>query len=203
MKILHLFSGYNTFTTQAHLRGYEVISIDMKNYKNSPPSTIICDFMNFAYMNFEPDNFDFVLVGFPCTTTSKASGGHHFKNNLALTTAAYKTILMIDRLRLVLSYYNCHWMIENPTSALFANYYFQSVFQITRLNLIRLHQFSYGHKTYKQTDLLTSKDELWLTNTVYRVNGVNFCPNFDNLSLREKQSYPPAFCDAILDYIEL
>lgn len=201
MKILHLFSGYNTFSITAHNRNINVVSVDIRNYKNCPQSTITCDFMNFDYLQYSRHTFDFVLVGFPCTTFSKASGNYHFKNNIPVTESAHKSLLMIDRLKLILDYFDCDFMIENPTSALFSNYHFKSVFQVTSLNLIRVHQFLYGHSTFKQTDLLTSKNLLWLDNSVYRVNGKNAVIPFDKLTLKSRQSYPIEFCNKILDYI--
>lgn len=202
MKILHLFSGYNTITTVASEYNIEVISLDLKNYKNCPNSTIICDFLDFDYTIFSQDTFNFVLVGFPCTTFSKASGGFHFKNNIQVTSAAYNSLKMIDKLKDLLDYFSCDWLIENPTSALFKNKYFLSKFDIKKLNLIRFHQYNYGHVTFKQTDLLTTKNTLWLDNPVHRVNGRNVCPKFDSLSLKHRQSYPIPFCHKLLNYIQ-
>lgn len=203
MKILHLFSGYNNFSYRAHLRNIEVVSLDIKKYKNCPPPTILKDFMEFDYEHFAPDNFDFVLIGFPCTTFSKAAGNFHFKNNNPVTHSALTSLKMIDKLVQIIDYFNCYWMIENPTSALFSNEYFKSYFEITALNLIRIHQKNYGHKAYKQTDLLTNKFDLWIENPIYRVNGRNGKTIFSNLSIKQKQSYPDAFCDRILNFIQL
>lgn len=203
MKILHLFSGYNTFSVAAHNRNHQVTSLDIKNYKNCPKSTITNDFLDFDFYKYSAITFDFILVGFPCTTFSKASGGHHFKNNVPVTQAAHNSILMINRLKLILDYFECNFMIENPTSALFLNEHFLKTFQVKHLNLIRVHQFLYGHDLFKQTDLLTSKNILWLDNTVHRINGKVGCVNINNLSLKKRQSYPPEFCNRILDFIEL
>jgi len=202
MKILHLFSGYNTFSERAHLRKHYVYSVDITNYKNCLPSSITCDFMDFDFYKFPSNFWDFILVGFPCTTFSKASGNFHFKDDIPITDNAKKSILMIDRLVLLLQHFECEYMIENPTSALFSNYHFKKVFNVQAHNLIRLHQINYGHCTFKQTDLLTNKHTLWLNNPVHRVNGKYSKIKFDNLTLKKKQSYPPLFCDAILDFIE-
>jgi site-specific DNA-cytosine methylase len=203
MKILHLFSGYNNFTVEAHKRNHEVISLDIKNYKSCVRSTITQDFLEFDYEQFKPGHFDFILVGFPCTTFSKASGGLHFENNIPKTVKAHNSILMITRLHEILNYFKCYWIIENPTSALFSNKYFLDTFLVTSLNLIRCHQFLYGHITAKQTDLLTNKNVLWLDNRIYRVNGKIAKRKFSNLSIKQKQSYPNEFCNKILDFIEL
>lgn len=203
MTILHLFSGYNSFSMAAHARSHDVISVDIKNYKNCPSSTINIDFLDFDFLQYSRHTFNFLLIGFPCTTFSKASGNFHFKNNCPITSAAHNAILMIDKLKEILEYFDCDFIIENPTSALFSNYYFKSVFYISNYNLIRVHQYLYGHITFKQTDLLTSKNMLWLDNNVYRVNGKNAVKKFDNLTLKERQSYPIEFCNKILDFMEL
>jgi site-specific DNA-cytosine methylase len=201
MHILHIFSGYNTFSTAAHNHKIRVTSIDLKHYKGCPAPTITCDFLTFDFYQFHPKTFDFILIGFPCTTFSKASGNHHFFNNIPMTRQAHNSIQMISKLKDILNYFTCFWMIENPVSALFSNYYFLQHFDISKYNRIKVHQFLYGHCTFKHTELLTNKHVLWLDNTVYRVNGKNFCPKFDRLSLQVRQSYPPAFCEAIIKFI--
>jgi hypothetical protein len=202
MKILHLFSGYNTFSCAAHLRNIEVISLDIKKYKNYPAPTITQDFMNFDYTQFDVNEFDFIIIGFPCTTFSKAAGNFHFKNHIPVTDKAKLSLLMIDKMIEIIIYYNCYWMIENPTSALFSNKYFLSHIQVTEFNLIRCHQGNYGHIAYKQTDLLTNKFTLWLDNPLYRVNGNYSKTKFANLTIKQRQSYPIEFCNRILDFIQ-
>ena len=108
---------------------------------------------------------------------------------------------MIDKLIEVLEYFECDFMIENPTSALFSNYYFKSKMKIVNYNLIRLHQYNFGHSCFKQTDLLTSKNNLVLSNPVHRVNKKNVSKNMDNLTLKQRQSYPVLFCEFILNFI--
>jgi len=201
MTILHLFSGYNTLTTAAHSHNVTVVSLDIKNYKGCPKSTIISDFMDFDYEKYSPDAFGFIFVGFPCTTFSKAAGNFHFKNNIPVTYQAHNSLQMIDRLHQLLQYFSCDWMIENPTSALFSNLHFNSLFNIKYLNLIRVHQYNYGHQVFKQTDLLTTKNILWLDNPIYRINGKNACKKFANLSLKQRQSYPLDFCNRIINFI--
>lgn len=200
-ELLHLFSGYNTITAQAHKMNVNVTSLDIQNYKGCLQSTIISDFLEWKHQVHNPKSFDFVLIGFPCTTFSKAAGNFHFKNNIPITESAKKSILMIDKLIEVLEYFECDFMIENPTSALFSNYYFKSKMKIVNYNLIRLHQYNFGHSCFKQTDLLTSKNNLVLSNPVHRVNKKNVSKNMDNLTLKQRQSYPVLFCEFILNFI--
>lgn len=203
MRLLHLFSGYNTLTDCAMLYGIEVISVDIKNYKNSTPQSFLVDFMDFDYMRFTPGYFDFIFVGFPCNTFSKASGGYHFKKKcIPITSAAHKSILMIERLKLVLDYFSSSkFIIENPTSALFSNCYFKAIFSSSQLHFYRFHQKNYGHKLMKQTDFCSNINSIWLDNPVHRVNSNYSKYKIDNLSYKDRVSYPIALCHKIIDFL--
>jgi len=201
MKILHLFSGYNTFTDICAAHNVQVTSLNDRNYQRCTASTIICDFMDFKYLDHNAQEFDFVLVGFPCTTFSKASGNLHFKSGIPQSSQALKSIELLKKLQTVLQYFECDFMIENPTSALFSNPYFSQYFNINQLHFIRLHQHVFGHQAYKQTDLVTTKNGLILSNPVHRVNGNYSKKKFSNLTIKQRQSYPPAFCEALLKFI--
>jgi hypothetical protein len=202
MNILSLFGGFNNFKDVALSQGHICISLDIKNYKNCTAHDIITDFLTWDYNSYDTGQFDFILVGFPCTTFSKASRWHHYKNDKPVTVESKKALLMIDKLKEVLNYFNADWIIENPTSALISNKYFQSKFDVKKLNLIRVHQYLYGHDTFKQTDLLTNCNLLWLDNSIYRVNGKRIAAHFDNLTLKQRQSYPVHFCEKILNYMQ-
>lgn len=200
--MLHLFSGYGSLSTAAHLRGWEVVSLDYSNDSLLPGSHFKIDFLEFNYKQFEPGHFDFVFVGFPCNTFSKAAGNYHFVNNVPVSAAAHISLKMITQLYQLLDYFECDYMIENPTSALFSNPYFLKLFPLRSHNIIRVFQKNYGHVLNKQTDLYTTVNNLWLDNPIYRVNGRYGTVKMDNLPLRTRQSYPINFCNAILDYIE-
>ncbi len=201
MTILHLFSGTNNFTTVANSAGHTVISVDIKKYNKCPAPGHLCDIFTFDFKWYSKSHFDFMLIGFPCTTFSKASGGKHFKVNLPVTNDALKSLLMIDKIIDIIEYFNCDFIIENPTSALFSNYYWKQQSKHIPGQLIRIHQHNYGHVAFKQTDLFTSSSLLWMDNPVYRVNGKNASAKFDNLSLRQRQEYPLQFCEKILHYM--
>jgi site-specific DNA-cytosine methylase len=205
MNIIHIFSGYNTFTEVANKMGHSVYSIDIKNYKKCPAQSELIDFLEWDFTKHTWHTIDFLLIGFPCTTFSKASGGYHFKNKkIPLTDAAHKSIKMIEKLKKVIEYFSRSlYIIENPTSALFDNYHFQKLFSADHNQIIRVHQYNYGHPTFKQTDLYTNINGIWLSNPVHRVNGRNVCPKFDNLTLKQRQSYPKEFCRAIIEFVEL
>lgn len=205
MRLLHLFSGFNSLTDCAVLNEIEVVSVDIKNYKNSRSQSFLVDFMDFDFKQFNPVHFDFIFIGFPCETFSKASGGFHFKKNcIPVTSRAHKSILMLERLKLLLDYFSsAKFIIENPTSALFSNCYFKAIFSSSQLHYYRFHQRNYGHKLLKQTDFCSNINSVWLDNPQHRVNGKYSRHTMDNLSYKDRVSYPPLLCQKIIEFLIL
>ena len=204
MKILSLFSGYNTFKDIAISSGHSVISSDWKNYRNCAAHDIICDFENFNFQQHKKNEFDLIMIGFPCNTFSKANGNFHFKNRIEpITHAAHKAIRMLHVLKALLKYHDhTAFIIENPTSALFSNPFFKEIFFDIEHCFIRTNQKQFGHHVIKMTDLCTNMNGLFLSNPVHRVNGRYSKIKMGNLTLKKRQSYPPAFVEAILDFSE-
>lgn len=205
MVLLDCFSGSGALVNSAIQRNIDVVSLD--KFKIAPGSHchLKIDFLDFNFKFFEPDYFDFLFFGFPCTTTSKASNGFHFENKyFPKTDDAAHTIKMLYKMREIITYFDkAVFIIENPVSALFSNYWFRFYIQNLGVNTWRMHQFNYGHLTFKQTDLFTNSHVLWMCNPVHRINGKNAVRKFSNLSLKQRQSYPPAFADAIINYFIL
>lgn len=205
MRLLSLFSGYNSLTDVA--RSYNILttSLDIKNYRCCTKQDLLLDFLDFDYSSYSPDHFDFIVVGFPCYTTSKASGGFHFLDNaIPLTSSAHKTIEMLEYLKRVLKHFdNAVFLIENPVSAIFSNYHFERFFGSMNLNHFRLYQSEYGHRAFKHTEFCTNSNLIFLHNPVHRRKGLSKSAKFDNLSLKQRQSYPPALCQALLEYLVL
>jgi hypothetical protein len=135
---------------------------------------------------------------------SKANGNFHFKNRVEpITDAAHKAIRMLHVLKALLKYHeHTAFIIENPTSALFSNPFFKEIFFDIEHCFIRTNQKQFGHHVVKMTDLCTNMNGLFLSNPVHRVNGRYSRIKMDNLTLKKRQSYPPAFVEAILDFSE-
>ena len=204
MNILSLFSGYNTFKDVAMCSGHTVISSDWKNYRNCAAHDIICDFEFFEVEQHNRNEFDLIMIGFPCNTFSKANPNFHFENReTPITDAAHKAIRMLNKLHSLLKYHDqTAFIIENPTSALFSNPFFKEIFFGIPHCFIRTNQKQFGHHVIKMTDLCTNMNGLFLSNPVHRVNGRYSQVKMENLTLKKRQSYPPAFVEAILDFSE-
>lgn len=205
MKVLHLFSGYNTLTDIMRYRGYEVITLDNCNYPGHTKQTHLIDFLDFNYKVYNAAHFDFIFIGFPCNTFSKASGGFHFIDNaIPITKQAHISLNMIDKMHELLSYFSSSlYVIENPVSALFKNEYFIKRFDMPGTHLYRFHQGSFGHQVHKQTDFFTNINIPFFSPVMYRVNGKYNANKLDNLGYKKRVSYPYALCHTICDYIEL
>lgn len=202
MHLLHLFAGTNTVTSIAQEYGIQTVSLDIKNYKNCPSQEILTDFLDWNFREYNTDHFDFILIGFPCDTFSKASGGHHFLNKKTpITAKGENSVLMIHKLKSVLTYFSSsQWIIENPTSALFCNENFNEIFFNVEKNYYRIHQKNYGHKLYKQTDLCSNINGIWLSNPVHRINKRYGKYKMDNLSYKERVSYPLEFARSLIEF---
>ena len=203
MRLLSLFSGYNTLKDCASSQDIDCISLDIKNYRCCTKQDLLMDFIDFDFHVYDHDYFDFIVVGFPCYTTSKASGGFHFLDNaIPLTSSALKTIEMLERLKSLLDYFSTAiFLIENPVSAIFSNYHFERIFGVGKFNHFRLYQSEYGHKAFKHSEFCTNSDLLFLHNPVHRRKGISKSAKFDNLSLKQRQSYPGALCQALIEYL--
>lgn len=205
MNILHLFSGYNTFSIAAKKHAHNVVTVDIKNYRGYEKQTYLIDFMFFDYKKFDKNYFDFILIGFPCTTFSKASGMFHFIDNaIPITEQAHKSLEMIERMFEILKYFKKSiFLIENPVSALFSNVYYQKIAAQRNYNHFRIYQYNYGHLLAKHTEFVTNSQIIWLDNTIYRKKGKFQKHKIDNISLKKRQSYPIELCERIIDYAEI
>ena len=66
MKLLELFSGTRSIGTVAKKRGYDVVSLDLKN------ADINCDILQWNYKEYPTGYFDFIWSSPPCTEYSRA-----------------------------------------------------------------------------------------------------------------------------------
>jgi site-specific DNA-cytosine methylase len=203
IKVLELFAGSQQIRKSFEDRGASVVSVDIKNYRNSAPDTIIMDILNFDYMSYSRDSFDFIFIGFPCETFSKASGGKHFDSAYnPLTDQAHTSIHLLNHVFGLLEWFkDADFMFENPTGAIINHPVFKEYMESNCLNLIRTFQGLYGYPTFKQTDLITTIWGLWIDNKLYRKNGIYSKQKFDNLSDNQRHSYPPEFANRIADYV--
>ena len=108
MKLLELFSGTRSIGTVAKKRGYDVVSLDLKN------ADINCDILQWNYKEYPTGYFDFIWSSPPCTEYSRAKtvGVRNIDEANAIVLKTLDTI----------EYFNPRiWFIENPQTGLLKN----------------------------------------------------------------------------------
>ena len=116
MKVLELFAGSCTFSSEAKKLGYETFTSDYKDFDGIDYVTDILEF-DVSKIPFQPD---LIWASPPCTYFSVASIGKHWnkdhtpKSNNALVGVKYvqKTIDIINYFK------PKYWYIENPRGKL-------------------------------------------------------------------------------------
>jgi hypothetical protein len=203
MEILDLFSGSQMLAQVLRDNGHNVTTVDFHQYRSAPVLTHNTNIFDFEYRAYSPEHFDFIFIGLPCTTFSKASGGHHFKNNIVpVTNTARESILMIGLIYELLKYFNFPpFMLENPMGGLRNNFFFKNHCYFSQVTMYSTSFGAFGFPTQKKTDLFTNIDFLILFPTSYRVNGRYQKKPLCNLTKKQKSSYPIKFCEFVADFL--
>ena len=135
MNLLELFSGTHSVGKVANELGYNVISVDMCDYKGKHPPTHKCDIMEFDYKKYPKDFFTIIHGSPPCvfysslqsTWIGREKRDIKTKEKYVFTREIYeeklklsdtwvkKTLEIIDYFKPKL------WFIENPKSGKLKN----------------------------------------------------------------------------------
>jgi hypothetical protein len=201
LKGIEFFAGKQLLTETFINNNVSCQSLDFIQIRKSRKLDFQIDFLDFDYQAHYPGFFDFLYFGLPCTTFSKASGGKHFKNGIEpLTDMALTSIKMIDRMFEIIEYLKPKvFYIENPSGGLCNNHYFNIHFKQYQAYIYRLSLGAFGFATQKMTDIFTNSQIPILHSPVTRQNGRYSKVKFDNLTLRQRQSYPLPFCEMIVE----
>ena len=204
MVILDIFCGSQTLASTLRADGHNVVTVDIKQCHNTAKLTHKVDILNFDYTVYPPDYFDFAFIGLPCTTFSKAAAYFHFyKNLIPRTPQAHTSILILGKIYELLKYFNFPpFILENPQGGLRNNFFFKNHCYFSTLLTYSTSLGVFGFPTQKKTDLFTNFDHLILFPTSYRVNGRYQKKNLDNMTTKQKSSYPKSFCSFISDNIK-
>lgn len=192
------------FDYSAHIRdefrrqNIECYSLDVMQNPDHKSTDFVCDFLDFDIKQHSPGHFDFAFCAMPCTAYSIASGGAHFKKSVPLSHEAFLAIHLLRKFQEFVNYHKCKFVIENPAGGLINNAWFKSYFdtQVTRLTLS-----SFGYPTMKKTDLFYNFPLLLIVPYQYRVNGKYQKQKLDNMSYRERVTYPDHFVKWIVENI--
>ena len=108
MKLLKLFSGTGSIGKVARSRGFDVVSLDLKN------ADINCDILQWNYKEYPSGYFQFVWASPPCTEYSIAK-----QTGVRKIDEANKIVLKTIE---IIEYFNpTTWFIENPQTGLLKN----------------------------------------------------------------------------------
>tara|TARA_R110002020_G_scaffold181364_2_gene376210 strand:+ start:18805 stop:19500 length:696 start_codon:yes stop_codon:yes gene_type:complete len=126
MRILELFSGTHSVGKVAKEKGYEVVSLDIDDYKGKYVPTHKEDIMTWNYKQYDPDYFDILWASPPCLYYSALQYswyGRKKKDGIFTKEKHMKLIAIADgwvnKVLEIIKYFNLKkWFIENPRSGL-------------------------------------------------------------------------------------
>lgn len=176
----------------------ECYSLDIEQHPGHKSTDFVCNFLDFDIQQHPPGHFDFCFCAMPCTAFSIASGGAHFRQSVPLSEKAFDAIRLLRKFHDFVNYHGLKFVIENPAGGLCNNNWFNAYFdtQITRLTFS-----SFGYPTMKKTDLFYNFPLLLIVPYQYRVNGKYQVKKLDNMSYRDRVTYPDHFVKWIVDNI--
>ena len=136
MKILELFSGTGSVGKVAREKGWEVISLDLKD------ADININILDWDYKIYQPNHFDIIWASPPCTEYSI------LKNNTGMNT----NLLLADQIVLktieIINYFQpSKWFIENPQTSLLKKREFMKDFNYYDFDYCVFSDWGYRKRT--------------------------------------------------------
>ena len=143
MRVLELFAGSRSIGKVAEELGYEVFSVDIKDFDNID---LVKD-MEFVTKEDIPFKPDIIWASPPCTTYSIAAISHHRDMDKPRTEFADKSDRLVKNTLKLISEYNCFYYIENPRG------YLRKMPFMKGLDRTTVTYCSYGDRRMKPTDI--------------------------------------------------
>lgn len=122
---LELFSGTQSFGKVLKKKNYNVVSVDITDYKGKHIPTHKCDILEFDYKQYPKDHFDIIHASPPCIYYSNLQNcwlGRAKKNGEILTKELLeekrKTMdKLVEKSLEIINYFNPRlWFMENPAT---------------------------------------------------------------------------------------
>ena len=146
-KLLELFAGSRSWGKIADELGYEVFSVDWKQFEGID---LVIDIEQLTE-NMLPWIPDVVIDGRPCTTYSMAAISYHrHEDGKPKTDFAAKCDRMNIKLNNLYKKWNCIYYIENPRAMLRKMYFMKGMDRTT------VTYCSYGDTRMKPTDIFSN-----------------------------------------------
>lgn len=148
MKVLELFAGSRSIGNVADELGYEVFSVDVKDFDGIDLVKDI-EYLETKDIPFIPD---IIWASPPCTTYSIAAISHHRNNGIPKTDFAKKSDILVQNTLQIIQYFsiknnNLKWYIENPRG------YLRKMEFMKGLPRVTVWYCTYGDKRAKPTDI--------------------------------------------------
>jgi site-specific DNA-cytosine methylase len=116
MRVLELFSGTGSVGKVCRLKGWEVISLDLKG------ADINTDIMEWDYRSLPVGHFDIIWASPPCNTFS-ALNRSNFSKEETLHRINNIGLPILRRTEEIINYFSpTYYFIENPQTGLMKNY---------------------------------------------------------------------------------
>ena len=137
MRMLEIFCGTKSISNVFEKNGWECITLD--NDRLFKP-TILCDFNDWVYTNYDKNYFDYIHFSPPCFLMSQQQQTWYNKykgrgeNKYLFTHELHKKQLeeindkLLKKIVEVLNYFNCYFTIENPYHTKFNNISKRNIF---------------------------------------------------------------------------
>jgi site-specific DNA-cytosine methylase len=143
MKVLELFAGSRSVGKVAEEMGFEVFSVDVKDFEGIDLVKDI-EFLTLEDISFQPD---VIWASPPCTTYSIAAVSHHRLNGNPISDFAIKSDKLVLKTLELITYFQCKYFIENPRGMLRKQKFMSGIPRTT------VTYCSYGDDRMKPTDI--------------------------------------------------
>ena len=154
MKVLELFSGTGSVGKVCKEKGWEVVSLDLKN------ADINIDILKWDYKVFAPETFDIIWASPPCTGFSVAAIGRNWEKTETdaipkTDTARLGIELVRQTIQIIDHFQPKYFFIENPRGML------RTLQIMQRFKRQGVTYCQYGDDKMKPTDIWTNS-ESWV-----------------------------------------
>ena len=161
MNLLELFSGTQSVGKVAKELGYNVVSLDINKYRDTPDPTHLCDIMNFDYKIYPKGYFKVIHASPPCIYYSQLQHtwiGREKRDPITKEKYIFTREMLDEKIKLsdawvkktmeIINYFNPElWIIENPQTGLLKRKDFMSDLPFFDIDYCMYSNWGYKKRT--------------------------------------------------------